>query len=149
MDRSKILITLILTVAFLGVTAHALAQTNPPFGPWRYYAPYYFAPSHSCLGLSLTPKDFQPRYESPNPLVPGPPRPCAKPPRKVVRKCAPAARPHPQMGFRPPAGRMYGAPYGSRLPYPMRPGGFRPAPYRMAAPGFGPMRPPMRAAGFY
>jgi hypothetical protein len=149
MDRSKILVTLTLTFAFLGVTAHAPADTYPPFGPWRYYAPYYFAPSHSCLGLSLTPKDFQPRYESPNPLVPGPPRPCAQPPKKRVRKCAPAPGPHPQMGFRPQPGPVPGGRYGLRPPYPMRPGGFRPAPYRMAAPGMRPMGAPMRTPGFY
>jgi hypothetical protein len=48
------------------------------FGPWAYYAPYYFPPP-DALQCLLGPDAFNPKYESPAPPAPssdpGPP-PC-------------------------------------------------------------------------
>lgn len=63
----------------------ALADTGRTYGPWRYFAPYYFSPSRSCAGVPLTPDDFKSKYELPNPVVPGEPVP-APPERKVKSK---------------------------------------------------------------
>lgn len=72
-----ILLVLVLTFPF-----QALSHTEERFGPWLYYAPYYFPPDGCCLGHCLSPDDFRPTYESPNPPQPkndAPPR-CAAPP---------------------------------------------------------------------
>ena len=60
----------------------ALSQSEERFGPWLYYAPYYFPPDGRCLGHCLSPDDFRPTYESPNPPQPknDAPPPCAAPP---------------------------------------------------------------------
>jgi hypothetical protein len=68
----------------------ALSNSEERFGPWRYYAPYYFPPDRCCLGYCFSPDDFRPTYESPNPPQPKndvPPRNAApaRPPKKVVR----------------------------------------------------------------
>ena len=72
-----ILLVLIFTFPF-----QALSDTEERFGPWLYYTPYYFPPDRCCLGHCLSPDDFRPTYESPNPPQPkndAPPQ-CAPPP---------------------------------------------------------------------
>ena len=74
--------TFILLFLAFAFPFQALSHTEERFGPWRYYAPYYFPPDRCCLGHCLSPDDFRPTYESPNPLQPrndAPPR-CAAPP---------------------------------------------------------------------
>ncbi|HMK33871.1 MAG TPA: hypothetical protein VK463_02310 [Desulfomonilaceae bacterium] len=92
-----LLAVLATTLAVAGFqTAHAELR----FGPWVYYAPYYYPPDNQCLEF-VSPMDFLPRYESPNPPVPSfdpgdnpPPGPL---PRKVSLRDA--ARTHLQAGF--------------------------------------------------
>lgn len=43
---------------------------EPRFGPWVYFAPYYFPPDDCCCGYCFGPMDFLPQYESPNPPIP-------------------------------------------------------------------------------
>ena len=74
-----IFILLVLTFAF---PFQALSDTEERFGPWLYYAPYYFPPDRCCLGHCFSPDEFRPTYESPNPPQPkndAPPQ-CAAPP---------------------------------------------------------------------
>ena len=81
MTRKIIVLLLIVTAASLTVASSAFCEFGPRFGPWKYYAPYYF-PREGCLGICFSPKDYIPTYEDPNPLVPGLPTPIP-PPRKV------------------------------------------------------------------
>ncbi len=61
------------------------------FGPWVHFAPYYFPPASSGLGICFSPEDFAPKYESPNPLKPRADGYCPPPaPRRPVRKVAQA-----------------------------------------------------------
>jgi len=93
MTQRRIRLTLILSFAISLFTITAYADVEPPFGPWRYFAPYYYAPNHTCEGFLLTPEQFMPRYEVPNPLVPGVPIPVVRPQKggkgKVVAKGRP------------------------------------------------------------
>ncbi len=95
-------VPLIAALAIITVSVSAIAggaQTNERFGPWKYYAPYYF-PKNGCYGICFSPDDFKPVYEDPNPLAPkGVYRPQPLPPipggvRKVT--AAPPARPEAQ-----------------------------------------------------
>ncbi len=58
---------------------NALSHTEERFGPWLYYAPYYFPPDGCCLGHCFSPDEFRPRYEAPNPPQPknDAPPPCS------------------------------------------------------------------------
>jgi hypothetical protein len=86
--------TSVLTIFIvLFAAAQGLADTGKTYGPWRYFAPYYFSPSRSCLGIPLTPDDFKAKYELPNPRVPGKPVPA--PPETKVRPKVMAPRPMP------------------------------------------------------
>ena len=74
---NKRIVAILLTgimLALIGTVA-AYADFGPRFGPWRYFAPYYFPKGNQCKGYCLTPKDYLPKYEDPNPYIPGPPRP--------------------------------------------------------------------------
>ena len=90
MKVSKRLLVFVL-VALSSITLAASSHAEPRFGPWVYFAPYYFPPDGCCLGFCFGPNDFIPRYESPNPPIPsydigaclGYPRP-APLPRKVA-----------------------------------------------------------------
>ena len=93
MQNKKILLLIVLTVITVGAVSHS--QAGERFGPWRYYAPYYFPPG-GCLGHCWSPLDFMPTYETPPP-----PRPSYDPggmsvaPRsisKVSRHAAAAVR---------------------------------------------------------
>lgn len=66
----------------------ATAQAELRFGPWVYWAPYYYPSPEKLRQLGFTSKDFAPRYQSPNPIAPKsdgyvPPPP---PPRKVAAR---------------------------------------------------------------
>ena len=67
----------------------ALSNSEDRFGPWLYYAPYYFPPDGRCLGHCLSADDFRPTYESPSPPQPknDAPPPCAaaSPPPNTAR----------------------------------------------------------------
>lgn len=71
MTRTCIALTLILATASLAA-ANETVDTGFVFGPWKYFAPYYFPVSGQCMGICFTPADFIPTYESPNPPAPGP-----------------------------------------------------------------------------
>jgi len=62
---------LILIVAAVLFTAFpSLSPAEERFGPWAYYAPYYYPPDMVFAGRLFCPEDFAPRYESPNPPQP-------------------------------------------------------------------------------
>ena len=65
----SVIISLAIIAFLAGLQAAACAEER--FGPWVYYSPYYFPPENGCLGYLLSPEDYLPRYESPNP-----PKPC-------------------------------------------------------------------------
>ncbi len=95
MKKMRIDLIILAISAVLLTTLSAAADTGTKWGPWRHFAPYYFPPSRACMGYSFTPKDFQPRYQVPNAMVPGAPRPPMIPRFSKVRpngptKCRPA-----------------------------------------------------------
>ncbi len=59
------------------LTMTAYADLGTVFGPWRYYAPYYFPPEVTQGPTCFRPQQFLPRYQDPNPLpdIPGPEQP--------------------------------------------------------------------------
>lgn len=72
----KSFVLLILTGLLLFLCSFS-ASAEERFGPWVYFAPYYFPPDGTCKGHCLSPNDFLPTYESPNPPAPNgecPPR---------------------------------------------------------------------------
>jgi hypothetical protein len=87
-------------VGLIILSACCVAHAELRFGPWVYFAPYYFPPEGSCNGCPVGPQDFLPKYESPAPPMPsydpGPP-PEPKPPKKGKVKSPVAAGPMPQM----------------------------------------------------
>jgi hypothetical protein len=83
MNPRTIGLPLLITIALLVVTATAYPYTGTRFGPWLYFAPYYFPPDGCCKGYCFSPNEFAPRYEDPPPLapalfVPGGPPPVLK-----------------------------------------------------------------------
>ena len=60
------------------MTAHA--DLGSVFGPWRYYAPYYYSQRVTHEWNCFPPHLFLPRYQDPNPVpdVPPPPQPDAR-----------------------------------------------------------------------
>ncbi|AFM26222.1 hypothetical protein [Desulfomonile tiedjei] len=64
--RKKLfLLIFALLFCFMSLSAHAAER----YGPWKYYAPYYFPPN-GCHGECWSPCDFLPVYESPLPARP-------------------------------------------------------------------------------
>jgi hypothetical protein len=98
MKTTAIGIFVVLVLSFL-CPFEALSNTEERFGPWLYYAPYYFPPDRCCLGHCFSPDEIRPVYESPNPPQPrndAPPQ-CAPapPPSKTAgrpKNVAPEAR---------------------------------------------------------
>jgi hypothetical protein len=78
----------LLVVVTFALPSHAEVR----FGPWVYYAPYYYPPDNQCLACVTSPLDFLPRYESPNPPAPsydpGPQCPPMPPAKAKVRNSA-------------------------------------------------------------
>lgn len=65
--RTAIAFLLLVALVFaLQVPAHGEER----FGPWKYFAPYYFPPDKCCLGHCFGPDDVLPRYETPPPPMP-------------------------------------------------------------------------------
>jgi hypothetical protein len=96
MNRKIIVLLLIVTAAALTVASSGYCEFGPRFGPWKYYAPYYF-PRTGCLGMCFSPADYVPIYEDPNPLVPGLPTPLP-PPRRPTKVKAPGFQAMQQRG---------------------------------------------------
>jgi hypothetical protein len=102
MRISKVILIFVFTIiSVIAIQTSSHAETR--FGPWLYYAPYYFPPDGSCLGYCFGPDDFRPKYESPNPPIPshdmgaclGCPRPAPYP--KKVTSRPQISRPAPSM----------------------------------------------------
>lgn len=76
-----------IVAAALFVALPSLSCAEERFGPWVYYAPYYYPPFMKFAGRPMCPQDFAPKYESPNPPQPSnavPPRPM-EPPKRVTK----------------------------------------------------------------
>ncbi len=52
----------------IGFAFPVWADLGTVFGPWRYYAPYYFPPQVTQEGTCFTPDQLKPRYQDPNPI---------------------------------------------------------------------------------
>lgn len=74
----------------LTVAMFSAANAELRFGPWVHFAPYYFPPAASGLGICFNPDDFAPKYEAPNPLRPPADGYCPPPVRRPARKVAQA-----------------------------------------------------------
>jgi|GEM_PF-1539547 len=78
---------------------HVPAHSEERFGPWKYFAPYYFPPDKCCLGHCFGPDDLFPRYETPPPPKPSYATDCLAPgmlgpmPRKRFARSHPNMRP--------------------------------------------------------
>ncbi|MFC1835167.1 hypothetical protein ACFL2Q_10580 [Thermodesulfobacteriota bacterium] len=122
--KAIIVLTLLLTLISL---AHAQEYTGAKFGPWFFYAPYYFPADGSCMGCYLNPSDYLPIYEDPNPMSPGPlmPWPVAPRVRKTKRPRSIEARVTP-IRHRAPAPRaVQPRTHRKRTPTRTRPAGRR------------------------
>jgi hypothetical protein len=69
MKNRTAVIFAILTITFV-IASQVPSYAEERFGPWVYYAPYYYPPDNLCLACVSSPLDFLPRYESPNPPIP-------------------------------------------------------------------------------
>jgi len=82
---------LVLLAAIMVFPTQVLSNSEERFGPWVYYAPYYFPPDGCCLGYCFSADELIPRYESANPPQPrndAPPRCDAPPPRHPSKVAA-------------------------------------------------------------
>ena len=61
MRISKVLLICVFTI-ISAIALQTSSHAEPRFGPWLYYAPYYFPPDGCCLGYCFGPDDFRPRY---------------------------------------------------------------------------------------
>ena len=88
MKHMRIVPLIVLAVAF-STLMPATSSADLRFGPWVYWAPYYYPPPEMMQHLGFKPEDFAPRYQSPNPA---PPPDCPPPPpmtpNRVVSKAA-------------------------------------------------------------
>jgi len=93
MRITKLLLVCVFTI-LSAMTLQTSSHADPRFGPWVYFAPYYFPPDGCCLGQCFGPADFLPRYEAPNPPIPSHdvgaclqcPRPASYPTKGVPRQ---------------------------------------------------------------
>jgi hypothetical protein len=111
--RKTLLVGVLVVISAIAITASSHAEER--FGPWVYFAPYYFPPDGCCLGYCFGPADFLPRYESPNPPIPsydigaclGSPGPAPYPrkvaPRHHISRSAPSMAPVPRLKESRPA----------------------------------------------
>lgn len=99
MRSSRFAIILILA-ATLALVAAAGSQAELRFGPWVYWAPYYYPSPEKLQALGFKPEDFAPRYQSPNPLSPGSEGECLPAPPPPPRRVA--SRPPSAHTVRPP-----------------------------------------------
>ncbi len=94
MNTIRYLILPALITVIMSCFAPVWADFGTVFGPWRYYAPYYFPPDVTQKGTYFAPDHFKPRYQDPNPTPQIPPRPASTPHHAVVAPpvpCLPAA----------------------------------------------------------
>lgn len=123
--RKTLILCVMVVLSSIAISASSHAEQR--FGPWVYFAPYYFPPDGCCLGYCFGPDDFRPRYESPNPPIPshdigaclGCPQP-APYPRKVapqhhISRSAPSMAPVPRLKESRPS------PSATRAPHPSQP----------------------------
>jgi len=69
MKISTIGLVVVLAVS-IGTATATLSQAEYRFGPWVYWAPYYYPPEEMMQCLGFKPEDFAPRYQAPNPMAP-------------------------------------------------------------------------------
>jgi hypothetical protein len=105
--RKTLLLCVLAILSTIAIAASSQAEQR--FGPWAYFAPYYFPPDGCCLGYCFGPDDFRPRYESPNPPIPshdigaclGSPQPAPYPkkvaPPRHISRSAPSMAPVPRL----------------------------------------------------
>jgi len=79
-----------LSAAAITLAACAVSHAELRFGPWAYWAPYYFPPPAQLISMGLLPESFLPRYETPNPLPP-PDGYCPPPPPRRGKRVAASA----------------------------------------------------------
>ncbi|MBI5568810.1 MAG: hypothetical protein HY914_02600 [Desulfomonile tiedjei] len=127
MNTHKAALVLVLIAVIAAFPAASSAEQR--FGPWAYYAPYYFPPGLACIGHCFTPLDLLPRYESPNPEPPSsavPPCTAGPParPAKVAARAVPGETfSMPRAAVRQPAVlRPHKAPAKPMTSYETRPG---------------------------
>jgi hypothetical protein len=82
-----------LLVGLLILSFCCVAHAELRFGPWVYFAPYYFPPEGACNGGPVDARAFLPKYESPAPPAPSydpgpPPEPKARTKAKVKSPAA-------------------------------------------------------------
>jgi len=124
MRSSRLALILILAAAF-ALAAAAGSQAELRFGPWVYWAPYYYPSPEKLRALGFKPEDFAPRYQAPNPLPPGSEGECMPPPPPPPRKVA--SRPHSANAVAPPV-RNSPRPMPRSIRPQSRPSAPRPAP---------------------
>jgi hypothetical protein len=127
MRISKVILVCVFTI-ISAIALQTSSNAEQRFGPWLYYAPYYFPPDGCCLGYCFGPDDFRPRYESPNPPLPNHdvgaclpgPRPAPYPQKVSSRQHI--SRPAPVMAPVPRSSRsdLTGVPAGIASPPPDR-----------------------------
>jgi len=121
----RLLIALALVLAIVPVAAAIeTVDTGFVFGPWKYFAPYYFPINGQCAGICFTPADFVPKYESPNPPPPGPYNGPIMPPPPTKVSAAKMHAPLPPAERYTPAPRQ--SPTGSRAMRPIQPPSSKP-----------------------
>ena len=127
MNTHKAALVLVL-IAVIVAAVPAATHAEQRFGPWVYYAPYYFPPGLACIGHCFTTLDLLPRYESPNPAPPSsavPPCTAGPPagPAKVAARAVPRGTfPMPRAAVRQPiVSRPHKAPDRSMTSYGARP----------------------------
>ncbi len=87
MRSSRLALIFILAAAF-AIAAPAGSQAELRFGPWVYWAPYYYPSPEKLRALGFKSEDFAPRYQSPNPVPPGSEGDYIPPPPRRPRKVA-------------------------------------------------------------
>jgi hypothetical protein len=105
-NRSTAIALLLLVALFFALQLPAYSEER--FGPWKYFAPYYFPPDKCCMGHCFGPDDVFPRYETPPPPKPNyggdccnPSMPASMAPMPRKRPGASHARLQPMPGPRP------------------------------------------------
>jgi hypothetical protein len=84
--KAAVLLAAIFAVGLI-LTDQAYSDFGPRFGPFKYFAPYYFPSDGCCRGLWLKPEHYRPLYEDPNPTSPGEPtaiQPQPRPKKKTI-----------------------------------------------------------------
>ncbi|MFH0825396.1 MAG: hypothetical protein V2B18_21805 [Pseudomonadota bacterium] len=111
MKTRSIVPTLLAAAAFLILPVVSPCHAEEErFGPWVYFAPYYFPGHNTAVGACLTPEHFEPLYEVDNPRIPGQPMPMVAKPPTGMRKVKES------YGTGVPARPMGPPPHGALVP---------------------------------